>query len=310
MLRVLLSNDDGVEALGLKQLYAVLRGMGTCHGRQLDVRVSAPATNQSAMSHKLTIGGGLEVIRRDCKAKEEEPPTYDKDAWAIGVTGTPVDSIRVGLQVLKQEKWRPDLVISGVNHGNNLGMCSLYSGTVGAAVEGTLRGIPSIAISYDLRGFDEFDDRDRRDMLATIAEAVPPLLDACFAGTDGACCIPRGFTLLVNLPNPLQRRVEDAEGAACKFRLARLAPEALFLSYSEESTSDGNKKLKVGSSRLEDTTPLVQDEKIPFLLQQYKTDIETVKKDGYVSVTLFPLIPACDVAKAYELVSSTWKLFA
>jgi len=309
MLRVLLSNDDGVEALGLKQLYRVLRGMDTCHGRRLDVRVSAPATNQSAMSHKLTIGGALEVVKRDC-SKEEEPPTYDKDAWALGVTGTPVDSIRAGLQVLEQEKWRPDLVISGVNHGNNLGMCSLYSGTVGAAVEGTLRGIPSIAISYDLRGFDEFDDRDRRDMLATIAEAIPPIINACFGGKDGSCCLPRGFTLLVNLPNPLQRRVEDAEGAACKFRLARLAPEALLFSYSEESTSDGHRKLKIGPSRLQNNTELVTDEKVPFLLQQYKTDIETVKKDGYVSVTLFPLIPACDVSKAYEFVSSTWKLFA
>ena len=128
MLKILLSNDDGVEALGLKQLYCVLRSMGTCNGRKIDVRVSAPATNQSAMSHKLTIGGGLQVKRRVCKKAEgdEENPSYEEDAWVLGVTGTPVDSVRAGLQVLEQEKWSPDVIMSGVNHGNNLGMCSLY----------------------------------------------------------------------------------------------------------------------------------------------------------------------------------------
>jgi len=197
-----------------------------------------------------------------------------------------------------------------VNHGNNLGMCSLYSGTVGAAVEGTLRGIPGIAVSYDLRGFDEFDSRDKRDMMATIAEAVPPLIRACFDAESGRCLIPRAFTLLVNLPNPLQRHVEDAEGAPCKFRLTRLSPQALLFSYTSEKDGNGNDVLKIGPSRLEDKTNNIRDEKIPFMLQQYKTDIETVKTDGIVSISLFPIIPACDVAAAYELVATSWPLFS
>jgi len=314
MLKILLSNDDGVEALGLKQLYSVLHAMDTCHGRKLDVRISAPATNQSAMSHKLTIyGPGLEVHRRVCNKSEEEKPTYDDGAWVIGVSGTPVDSVRAGLQVLeKEEGWIPDIIMSGVNHGNNLCMCSLYSGTVGAAVEGTLRGIPGIAVSYDLRGFDEFDARDKRDMMATIAEAVPRLICACVDVDSGRCVIPHGYTLLVNLPNPLQRHVEDAEDAPLKYKLARLAPAALLFSYSIEKKEDDHNAslLKIGSSRLEDKTESITDERVPLLLQQYKTDIETVKTDGNVSITLFPIIPACDVASAYDLLASSWSLFS
>lgn len=319
MIRVLLSNDDGVEALGLRELHTVLQRMGTCHGRRLDVRVSAPATNQSAMSHKLTMGGPLAAHRRADAA-------YGPGAWVAAVTGTPVDSVRVGLALLaaEAEPWVPDIVLSGVNHGNNLGLCALYSGTVAAAVEGTLRGVPGVALSYDLRAFDAFDARDQRDMTAAIAAAVPPLLAACFDAATGCCRIPHAHTLIVNIPNPLQ--VAAAAAAAPvpsvpRFRLTQLSATALLTPYSftpraataADATSTSTTDIGFCPSQLQDVSSLLHSGPVSAqtpLLAQYRTDVETVKKDGCVSVALLPLVPACDVAAAYEHLATTWSLFA
>ena len=311
MIRVLLSNDDGVDALGLRELHAVLQRMGTCHGRRLDVRVSAPAANQSAMSHKLTMGGPLAARR--CTAG-----AYGRDAWVVAVTGTPVDSVRVGLALLAADgaaPWVPDIVLSGVNHGNNLGLCALYSGTVAAAVEGTWRGVPGVALSYDLRAFDAFDARDQRDMAAAIAAVVPPLLAACFDAATGRCRVPRAHTLVVNIPNA--HHALDAAAAAAppapRFRLAQLSATALLTPYSFTPRADDADCLDVGfcPSQLQDVSPslLASGARAP-LLAQYPTDVETVKTDGCVSVALLPLVPACDVAAAYEHLAATWSLFS
>lgn len=328
MIRVLLSNDDGVEALGLRELYAVLQRMGTCHGRRLDVRVSAPATNQSAMSHKLTMGGPLTARRchdpaytRASSAASAANATGDEnEPWVIAVTGTPVDSVRVGLALLEQPgsdgagPWVPDIVLAGVNHGNNLGLCALYSGTVAAAVEGTLHGAPGVALSYDMRALDEFDARDQRDMAAAIAAAVPPLLAACFDAATGRCRIPPAHTLVVNIPNPLQVARAAAASPASRFRLTRLSPTSLLTPYSFTPRPDAPDCLDVGfcQSQLQDVSALLQsgDVSVPPLLAQYPADIEAVKKDGCVSVALLPLVPACDVAAAYEHLATTWTLFA
>lgn len=319
MIRVLLTNDDGVDALGLRELHAVLRRMGTCHGRRLDVRVSAPATNQSAVSHRLTMGGPL-AARRDVAATDR---AYGRDAWVAAVTGTPVDSVRVGLALLARgaAPWVPDIVLSGVNHGNNLGLCALYSGTVAAAVEGTLRGAPGVALSYDLRAFDAFDARDERDMAAAIAAAVPPLLAACFDAATGRCRVPRAHTLVVNIPNPLQvAAAGGAPVAAPRFRLTQLSATALLTPYAftpRDGDGDDAGCTGVGfcPSQLQDVSSLLASSDAgaaapPPLLVQYPTDVETVKRDGCVSVALLPLVPACNVAAVYEHLATTWSLFA
>lgn len=124
---ILLTNDDGVDAYGLGLLAEML-------AENPDYRLSvvAPASQQSASSHSLTLHSPLRVLEKG------------EGRWAV--TGTPTDSVLVGVEhVLKDDP--PDLVISGVNHGANMGEDVTYSGTVAAALEGSILGLPSYAIS-------------------------------------------------------------------------------------------------------------------------------------------------------------------
>jgi 5'-nucleotidase len=124
--RILISNDDGIDAPGIKVLEEVARTLSD------DVWVVAPESEQSAVAHSLT-------IRRPLRLKRIAERRY-------AVDGTPTDSVLLGVRQLLQDK-RPDLVLSGINRGSNLGDDVTYSGTVAAAMEGTLLGIPSIALS-------------------------------------------------------------------------------------------------------------------------------------------------------------------
>jgi 5'-nucleotidase len=124
---VLLSNDDGYRAPGIRILRDALREV-------FDVFVCAPETEQSATSHSLTLNRPMRLIDRG-------------DGFA-SVDGTPADSVYVALNSGKRVLPRaPDLVVAGLNHGVNLGTDVFYSGTVAAAREGALRGYPSIAFS-------------------------------------------------------------------------------------------------------------------------------------------------------------------
>ncbi len=128
--RVLLSNDDGINAPGLKILEGVMRKLAR------EVWVVAPETEQSAASHSLT-------LRRPLRIRKVS-------ARRFAVDGTPSDSVLLGIsQAMKDNP--PDLVISGVNRGGNLGEDVIYSGTVAAALEGTLLGFPAIALSQVTR---------------------------------------------------------------------------------------------------------------------------------------------------------------
>lgn len=124
--RVLISNDDGVHAPGLKMLEKVMRKMAK------DVWVVAPETEQSAAAHSLTLRRPLRIRKLTARR--------------FAVDGTPTDSVLMGInQVMKDNP--PDLVLSGVNRGGNMGDDVTYSGTVAAALEGTLMGLPPIALS-------------------------------------------------------------------------------------------------------------------------------------------------------------------
>ena len=128
--RVLISNDDGIDAPGLKMLERVIRKLVK------EVWVVAPETEQSAASHSLT-------LRRPLSIRKVSHRRY-------AVNGTPTDSVLLGInQVMKDNP--PDLVLSGVNRGGNLGEDVIYSGTVAAAMEGTLLGFPAIALSQVTR---------------------------------------------------------------------------------------------------------------------------------------------------------------
>ena len=124
--RVLISNDDGVHAPGLKVLERVARKLAK------EVWVVSPDTEQSAASHSLT-------LRRPLRIRKVRGHRY-------AVDGTPTDAVLLGVQEV-MKKHLPDLVLSGINRGGNLGEDVTYSGTVSAAMEGTLLGFRSIAFS-------------------------------------------------------------------------------------------------------------------------------------------------------------------
>ena len=127
-LRILVSNDDGIDAPGLDALVRELKRVG-------DVTVVAPHQQQSAVGHAITMNSPLRVRKHSKNGR----------FFGYAVAGTPADCVKLGVRaILKQ---RPDLVVSGVNHGSNTAISVIYSGTVSAATEGTILGIPSIAVS-------------------------------------------------------------------------------------------------------------------------------------------------------------------
>ncbi len=133
-MRVLLTNDDGIAAEGL---HALRRALGGIDG--VETHVIAPDSNRSATARSITTRSPLEV----------EEIELDDGTIAYATDGTPVDCVRFGDLGLVGE--RPELILSGINHGSNLGDDITYSGTVAAALEGIVLGIPAIAISQQSR---------------------------------------------------------------------------------------------------------------------------------------------------------------
>jgi len=130
-MRILLTNDDGIYAPGLRALRLELQKIGT-------VEVVAPATEQSATGHSVTLNNPIVVQE-----------IYDEKMGRIGwaVEGRPADCVKLALRELLG--YRPDLIVSGLNAGSNAGINVLYSGTVAAAIEGAFFGITSIACSLE-----------------------------------------------------------------------------------------------------------------------------------------------------------------
>lgn len=127
--RILISNDDGINAAGIKALESIARSITD------DVWVCAPETEQSGASHSLTIHRPLRTRR------------YDDRHYSVD--GTPTDCIMFAVNHLMEDH-RPDLVLSGINHGANIGDDVTYSGTIAAAMEATLLGVRAIAFSQRL----------------------------------------------------------------------------------------------------------------------------------------------------------------
>lgn len=130
-MKILISNDDGIAANGIRVLTKAL-------ANDHDVYVIAPDRERSAAGHSLTLHTPLRV-------EELETISGAKRTWVT--TGTPGDCVKIGISAILTEDEMPDMVISGINHGPNLGADILYSGTVSCAMEGAMMGIPSIAVS-------------------------------------------------------------------------------------------------------------------------------------------------------------------
>ena len=163
-MNILCSNDDGILAPGLALLADACREVG-------EVTVVAPDREQSGTSHSLTLHRPLRPARRP--------------DGAFQVDGTPTDCVMLALETLMPE--RPDFVFSGVNHGPNMGEDVLYSGTVSAAMEGVMLGVPGVAISF--AGGDP-------EIMGTYRETLVRLIRRITSAED----YPRNTLLNINLP--------------------------------------------------------------------------------------------------------------
>jgi len=125
---ILITNDDGITAPGIRNLVALMKPLG-------DVIIVAPDGAQSGMGHAITISRPLRLDKIDLYG----------DIEAYQSTGTPVDCVKLAVDIVLHRK--PDLLVSGINHGSNSSINVIYSGTMSAAVEGAIEGIPSIGFS-------------------------------------------------------------------------------------------------------------------------------------------------------------------
>ena len=166
---ILVTNDDGITAKGLRLLIESAKKFG-------DVLVVAPDSHQSAKSHSIT---------------QASPIRYDKVEEFNGhleysCSGTPVDCVKLALHTISDRK--PELILSGINHGANTSVSVLYSGTMGAAIEGSLHDIKSIGFSVD----NHSSSADFSDVMPWIEKIIAEVIEKG---------LPEGVSLNVNFPD-------------------------------------------------------------------------------------------------------------
>ena len=165
MTRILVTNDDGIHSSGLIKLEEALREVG-------DVYVVAPASEMSGASHSLTLARPLRIRQ------------VDDHHWTVD--GTPTDCVTLALNKILGGNELPDICVSGINHGGNLGDDATYSGTVAGALEATILGVPGLALSLVAR--EHFDFTEAAQFAVTAARKVL---------TEG---LPEGTLLNINIP--------------------------------------------------------------------------------------------------------------
>lgn len=165
---ILVTNDDGITAPGISALVEVVKTIG-------DVVVVAPDKPQSGMGHAITINATLRINKVNIYGAKEE----------YSCTGTPVDCVKIAINKILKRK--PDLVVSGINHGSNMSINVIYSGTMSAAVEGAIESVPSIGFSL-LNDSIDADFSASKKIVKTIVNQVLK---------NG---LPKGVCLNVNIP--------------------------------------------------------------------------------------------------------------
>jgi 5'-nucleotidase len=231
---ILVTNDDGISSTGIRILAKTLRSVG-------EVYVVAPETEQSAVSHALT-------LHRPLRHREV-------DHNAFFVNGTPTDCIVIAVNKLLPR--RPDIILSGINHGGNLGDDITYSGTVAAAMEGTMLGIPSVAVSLVTDYADNGDNLKSESRFVTAAE---------FAGKLSKNILEKGLPkdTLLNINVPDSGKINGA-------KITKQGKLAYDGAIREVSDPRGRTCYWIGGG-------------IPQWESGEKTDLEAVR-NGFISVT-------------------------
>jgi len=242
-MKLLISNDDGIFALGIRTLANTLAEAGH------DITVVCPDRERSATGHGLTLH---DPIRAEVVHKMFHPAVH---AWSC--SGTPSDCVKLALGALIDQP--PDLVLSGINHGSNLGTDVLYSGTVSAAMEGAIEGIPSIAFSLASYVSKEFK------VAAMFAERLISQL--------AAQSLPEAMLLNVNVPP-----VELSEIAGVK--ITRQGIRRYFDIFDKRVDPRGKTYYWLAGEVLED----VEQPEHLHLPKDVMTDVQAIR-DRYITVT-------------------------
>ena len=212
--RILVSNDDGIAARGLKLLEKIARSLSK------DVWVVAPELEQSGAGHSLT-------LRRPLRIRRLSPRRY-------AVDGTPTDAVLLAVNKILKDK-KPGLVLSGINRGGNMGEDVTYSGTIAAAMEATLLGLPAIALSLHYTN-------GSREHWETPEKLAPGIIRKLMATGW-----PKNVMINVNFPD---RAPEDVEG----FSIARQGRRKLGDQLGERTDMRGEHYYWIGPMREESAT--------------------------------------------------------
>jgi len=260
MKKILLTNDDGLSSPGLTTLvYELMRT------KRYDLRVVAPEKEQSGVGHCITIHWPL-------FAEKVTLPDPVSEVQAFRVAGTPADCVKLAITNLFPD-FVPDLVVSGINRGPNVGMNVFYSGTVGGAMEASMNGLPAVALSLDIpkNGLWHF---------GLASELSVPIIDAAIERG-----IPPWTVLNANIPNRAQSEIKGT-------KLTSQGKSGFKEFYVEETPEAGRRKFRLeGEMMYRDSDPLVD---------------AVALRDGYVAVTPLGLSVQSDAA--WEKVKD-WPLF-
>lgn len=163
-MNVLVSNDDGINASGIRHLIEALRGV-----EGVKIYVCAPDGQRSASGHSISTTGGPIIVH------DVEIPGVEK---ALSLSGTPADCVKSGIKMLRNnENIQIDVVFAGINHGSNIGTDVYYSGTVSAAIEGTFNKVPAVSISVGTHYPTEEQLANCTEMIQDLCKRVVPELD-------------------------------------------------------------------------------------------------------------------------------------
>jgi 5'-nucleotidase len=189
---ILVSNDDGITSPGIRHLIEAMTQLG-------EVVVVAPDSPQSGMGHAITIGNTLRLDKSDLFPGVE--------AWQC--SGTPADCVKIAKHHILKDR-RPDLVVSGINHGANTSVSILYSGTMSAAIEAAMEGLPAIGFSLCEYGWDANFEHTLPYLISIAKEAL----------TKG---IPEGVALNVNFPAKQEEPIKGIK--ICRQAIAKWQEE-------------------------------------------------------------------------------------
>ena len=233
-MKILLTNDDGLFAAGLLELAKALFEAGH------ELLIAAPADNQSCVSHGLT-------LRRPLHAERVAIPGLET-VRAYAIDGAPCDCVRLALGNFD---FTPDVIVSGINDAPNLGTDAVYSGTVSAAIEAFMVGVPGIAVAKDTFTLEHMDDAARY-----FARIFPKLMRFFESGSG---------MLSVNIPS---KDIGDYRGV----RVARLQLQSYELRFDERTGEDGRIEYFVRPGKLT-------------ICEEGEVTDESAMREGFVVIT-------------------------